>query len=376
MGNKIDKICFCINANNANTSQDEQVIITFINNNIFFLQKITMNNNNNNKIIKTITQNNSNIDETEYQAANTSFQSRNQKNQTFHKQFFTFKNEKRSHRTSYSTSDSIYIGNYVNKKRNGQGKLILADQSYYEGNFKDGEFDGFGFYRTKNYTYKGQFINGKKNGKGKMENFSTKSVYEGEFKNDMKEGYGIEKYNDGSIYKGYYKEDVKHGNGELSLKKEKNISIYKGEFKNGKIWGKGKYKWDNKKEYEGDWENNEISGFGILTENNIKHIGYFSHDKKEGYGASFYIEKKFAIFGKWINGIIEGISIIFSLIDENNNDNINEKKIVIMKEGDIINSNLTEEEINEIKINNNEYINSIKLFHEKILPEYYKAINI
>jgi hypothetical protein len=38
MGNKIDKICFCINANNVNTSQDEQVIIIFINdNNIFFL---------------------------------------------------------------------------------------------------------------------------------------------------------------------------------------------------------------------------------------------------------------------------------------------------------------------------------------------------
>ena len=26
MGNKIDKICFCINANNINASQDEQVI--------------------------------------------------------------------------------------------------------------------------------------------------------------------------------------------------------------------------------------------------------------------------------------------------------------------------------------------------------------
>ena len=48
----------------------------------------------------------------------------------------------------------------------------------------------------------------------------------------------------------------------------------------------------------------------------------------------------------------------------------------LIDQGVIINSNLTEEEINEIKINNNEYINSIKLFHEKILPEYYKAINI
>jgi hypothetical protein len=29
MGNKIDKICFCINANNINASQDEQVINIF-----------------------------------------------------------------------------------------------------------------------------------------------------------------------------------------------------------------------------------------------------------------------------------------------------------------------------------------------------------
>ena len=29
MGNKIDKIYFCINANNVNTNQDEQVIIIF-----------------------------------------------------------------------------------------------------------------------------------------------------------------------------------------------------------------------------------------------------------------------------------------------------------------------------------------------------------
>ena len=376
MGNKIEDICFCINSNNINTTGNEQVknIHIFIQN--FFIQKISVNkNNNDNNIIRTLTQNNSNIDETEYQAANTSFQSRNQKNQNFHKQFFTFNKEKRSHRTSYSTSDSLYIGNYVNNKRNGQGKLILADQVYYEGNFKDGEFDGLGFYRTKNYTYKGQFINGKKSGKGKMENFGRKSVYEGEFNNDMKEGYGIEKFNDGTVYKGYYKNNLKHGKGELSLKKEKNISVYTGEFKEGKICGKGKFIWDNKKQYEGDWENNEISGFGILTENDIKHIGYFSKDKKEGYGASFCLDKKFVILGKWVNDIIEGIAVIFSLNDENNN-NMNEKRIVIMKEGNVINSNLSEEEINEIKKNNNEYINSIKIFNEKIIPEYYKGINI
>jgi len=171
----------------------------------------------------------------------------------------------------------------------------------------------------------------------------------------MKDGYGIEKYNDGSIYKGNYAQDLKEGFGELLLKKEKNISEYKGEFKNGKIWGKGKFKFDEKKIYDGEWINNEISGFGILTENNIKHIGYFSHDKKEGYGASFYIEKKFTIVGKWINDIIEGLVVIYSINIKNSNKNninfdnndINEEKIVIMKEGNIINSSLSEEELNE-----------------------------
>ena len=326
--------------------------------------------------INTNSRNNTN-NEQDYQPANTSLQSQNQKNQSFHKKFFIIKNETRSHRTSYSTSDSIYIGKYVNKKRNGQGKLILADQSYYEGNFKDGEFNGNGYFRTRNYAYKGQFIAGKKDGKGKLESFNTKSIYEGEFKNDMKEGYGIEKYNDGSIYKGHYKNGMKEGTGILSLKKEKKNSIFEGEFKDDKIWGKGIYKWENGKQYEGEWENNEISGFGILTEKNIKHIGYFSHDKKEGYGASFYIENKFVLLGKWINDIIEGIAVIFSLNEINNiNFNNKEEKIVIMKEGNIINSNLTEEEIKEIKLKNEEYINIIKLFKEKFIKEYFKEINI
>ena len=45
-----------------------------------------------------------------------------------------------------------------------------------------------------------------------------------------------------------------------------------------------------------------------------------------------------------------------------------------MKEGNIINSNLTEEEIKNIKENNGEYINSIKLFREKFMNEYSKTL--
>ena len=327
------------------------------------------------------TQNNNNNETEEYQPAKTSLQSRNEKSQTFHKKFFMIKNEARSHRTSYTTSDSIYIGNYVNKKRNGHGKLILADQSYYEGNFKDGLFDGNGYYKTKTYIYKGEFLSNKKNGKGKLEYLNKKSVYEGEFKNDMKNGYGEEKYNDGSMYKGYFVNNMKEGKGILTLKKEKNNSVYEGEFKKDKICGRGIYKWDEKKIYNGEWINNEISGFGILTENNIKHVGYFSNDKKEGYGASFFIEKGFVLLGKWVNDKMEGVALIFSKNfkeDKNNinfDDNIKNEKIVMMKEGNIINGNLSDDDINKIK-NDQVYNDLIKFYKDKFIPEFYKPINI
>ena len=315
--------------------------------------------------------NNSNIN---YYPLNTSLENNTAQNNNVNiKKFFLIGGgDIRSKRTSNSTADTFYIGNYVNNKKNGQGKLIQGCQNVYEGNFKNGEYDGIGLYKNKNYIYKGGFIAGKKNGHGKLEDLANKSVYEGEFKNDKKNGYGIEKYVDGSIYKGYFKDGFKEGKGTLSLKGEKNY-IYKGEFKENKICGKGRFIWDDKKEYFGEWENNEISGFGILKEENTKHIGFFEHDKKHGYGASFYPNKSFVLLGKWENDLIEGPSIIFSL-NNNSIEEINNEKIVMMSNGTIINSDLSEEEIAKIK-SNNEYTEKIKVFHEKFIPEYFKNIN-
>ena len=318
---------------------------------------------------------NNNFNSEDHFQANTSRQRLN-----IPKNFFVIKKDIPSHRTSDTASDSIYIGKYINNKRNGQGKLIQSDPSFYEGNFKNDLYDGNGYFQNKNYIYKGEFLGGKKNGKGKLENLINKTIYEGEFKNDMKNGYGIETYNDGSIYKGNFKDEMKEGNGVLTLK---NNSVYKGQFKKDKICGKGIFKWNEKKMYNGEWENNEISGFGILIENNIKHIGYFSHDKKEGYGASFYTDKKFVLVGKWINDVIEGISIIFrfNTINGHNktrsdiNDFNKNEIIIIMKEGNIINSKLNEEEIKEIK-KNKEYNEMMQLYKEKFLYEYYNSINI
>lgn len=367
MGNKLEKICFCINERDENLKTEEKVINSYLILYLQQIQKITMHN------IYTIPSQNNIFYSEDNPKANTSRQSRN-----IPKQFFSIKNETNSHRSTYTTSDSIYIGNYINNKRNGQGKLILSDKSYYEGNFKDGLYDGNGYFKNKNFIYKGEFSKGKKHGKGKLENLIKNTVYEGEFKNDKKNGYGIEKYNDGSIYKGNFKNDKKEGMGVLTLK---NNSVYEGQFKQDKICGKGIFKWNEKKIYNGEWDNNEISGFGVLIENNIKHIGYFSHDKKERYGASFYTDKNFVLIGKWVNDIIEGIAIIISLniFNGNNNSNLDysnkNEKIVMMKEGNIINPKLKEEEIIEIK-KNKEYNEMMQLYKEKFISEYNRSINI
>lgn len=284
-------------------------------------------------------------------------------------------NDNESLRSAYSTSNITYIGNYANNKRNGKGKLIFSDQSVYEGNFKDGDFEGEGTFKCRKYIYKGHFSGGKKNGKGYLKDLIKNIEYNGEFKNDLQDGYGIEKYIDGSIYEGYFKKGLKDGNGKMIIKEENN-RCYIGEFKEDKLWGKGRYKWNDEKEYFGNWENNEISGFGIFTDGSVKYIGYFEHDQKHGYGANFYSEKSLVLLGKWENDLIEGPAIILPLDNMNvENTSLNNiEKIVIMNKGEKLNIELNKEDFLKIRTSH-DYLEELKLYNNIFLPEYKKALN-
>ena len=65
-------------------------------------------------------------------------------------------------------------------------------------------------------------------------NFSNGNKYEGEFKNDMFEGYGIYCYSNGDIYEGEFKIDLKNGYGKYYYSDGR---VYAGEFKNNKFEG-------------------------------------------------------------------------------------------------------------------------------------------
>ena len=285
-----------------------------------------------------------------------------------------FLNSKNKNKIENKKTNNINSENLLNQKMKKK-KMILSNNAVYEGSLNNNEFDGYGEYRSPSYNYFGYFSCGKKSGKGKLEDFVKKLEYSGDFKNNMKDGFGEEKYLDGSIYIGQFKQGMKNGKGNLILGGGKNYG-YSGMFKDDKIWGKGKFKWNENKEYIGEWEDDEISGYGIIREGKMWHVGFFKHNLKEGFGATFYVEQNFALLGKWENDLIEGCAILINLEENNHNGNVNldNEIIVSMNKGEITNMSLEEEEINKYK-NNKDYHEVIKLYKEKFYFDYCKYSN-
>ena len=285
-----------------------------------------------------------------------------------------FLNSKNKNKIENKKTNNINSENSLKQKMKKK-KMILSNNAVYEGSLNNNEFDGYGEYRSPSYNYFGYFSCGKKSGKGKLEDFVKKLEYSGDFKNNMKDGFGEEKYLDGSIYIGQFKQGMKNGKGNLILGGGKNYG-YSGMFKDDKIWGKGKFKWNENKEYIGEWEDDEISGYGIIREGKMWHVGFFKHNLKEGFGATFYVEQNFALLGKWENDLIEGCAILINLEENNHNGNVNldNEIIVSMNKGEITNMSLEEEEINKFK-NNKDYYEVIKLYKEKFYFDYCKYSN-
>lgn len=73
------------------------------------------------------------------------------------------------------------------------------------------------------------------NGNGKFE-WPDGKVYEGQYKMDKKEGFGILKWPDGRIYKGNWKNGKQDGEGQFYAPKTQDWK--KGKWENGKriLW--------------------------------------------------------------------------------------------------------------------------------------------
>ena len=169
----------------------------------------------------------------------------------------------------------------------GKGSLYLQNGKKFEGNFINGELNGWCRYISdKAICYEGLFIDGVLNGKGEIITINEnrkKYIYKGDIINFKKEGIGIEKTNDYN-YEGEFHNDIKHGKGKIIFYNN-NSESYEGDFKNGDITGKGFYIWKNKHTYLGDFLRGKMHGKGIYKwpDGNV-YEGEYIYGIKEGYG--------------------------------------------------------------------------------------------
>ncbi len=164
-------------------------------------------------------------------------------------------------------------------------------------------------------TFTGTIVNGKKQGKG-IYTDSSGNIIEGEFKDDLVNGYAIEKNTEyGQVYEANFVNGKKNGKGKLTFK---DGSYYEGDFVNDWFQGKGRYVIKDNFVYEGDFLREFATGQGICTYNNGEiHSGEFYCGKlngngklikKSGYYAMGIFKKGIPVKVKYYNPSNEKIS--------------------------------------------------------------------
>lgn len=129
---------------------------------------------------------------------------------------------------------SVYEGEVsASMQREGYGVLTFKDGVYYEGNWKDNRMNGKGilYYRNKEKAYEGEWCEDKFNNYGHLYNQYPKKLetnfdyndlnnigdqwlkYEGEFKMDLKDSFGVLYLTNGEKFAGNFSNDMANGYG-------------------------------------------------------------------------------------------------------------------------------------------------------------------
>ena len=175
----------------------------------------------------------------------------------------------------FLSNEEMLIGDFIYNKLNGLGEYFRNDGSIYKGSFFEGLPQGNGQEIFSNGSiFTGFYLAGKKkHGKFMWKNGN---YYQGDFYNDIFHGYGIYKWGNERTYEGNWKDGKMDGKGKLTLV---DGSYYDGEFIEGKKCGKGLYVWNKDKYYEGEWKNDRQNGYGVYHKKNNKLKGFWINGK-------------------------------------------------------------------------------------------------
>ena len=223
----------------------------------------------------------------------------------------------------------LFSGSYLKGKRNGHGKEYHYNSKIkFEGEYLNGKIlYGIGYdynsniilqiqkdrlgqelYINDEIKFKGEYINGKRwNGKG----YSP----EGKMEYELKDGKGYVKeyhfYKGDLIYEGEYANGDKNGFGKEYF--QYNL-IYEGEYFDGEKNGKGKeYFKHGQVKYEGNFYKGKRSGLGKIYYHhynynyyqNLRYEGEFLNGRKNGKGKEYFncYELKIKFKGEYLNSL-------------------------------------------------------------------------
>lgn len=129
-----------------------------------------------------------------------------------------------------------YTGFLSKGRRDVYGKYTWTDSNFfghvYQGEVKNEKREGMAYYDWNNsFKYYGQFKDGVRNGKGTYCS-SDGSKYVGEWNNDMKDGNGVLIYENKDRYEGQWKLGKRHGSGIFTTA---NGVVFKGNWIGGKF---------------------------------------------------------------------------------------------------------------------------------------------
>jgi hypothetical protein len=216
------------------------------------------------------------------------------------------------YRTFQMTDRSTYRGYVLPGTYTPTGWGEMAGQNFtYNGQFKNGQFDGFGTIiyhfipstgQNAVHYYEGGFRKGKYFGQGTARYYvppmqqgypqagygpgpaaypqRSSVMYSGGWVDGLKSGYGMMMYANGQQYVGGWNNDVQDGYGTCSLD-QRGSPRYEGGWKGGMWEGLGKY-------------------FG--ADGTCEHEGGYKANKKEGNGMYSASDGKWYA-GVWSNGI-------------------------------------------------------------------------
>ncbi|XP_073399170.1 radial spoke head 10 homolog B isoform X1 [Dendrobates tinctorius] len=215
----------------------------------------------------------------------------------------------------YTWTDGLkYEGEFFMNFPMRHGVYTWPNGSRYEGQVYKAIRHGTGVHISSDQlvSYTGEWYMGMRHGKGAIY-YDTEgtSWYEGDWKRNRKEGWGVQRFPSGNIYEGQWKNDKFHGEGRmrwLSSNEEyvgqwehgvqngpgthtwflKRVAgsqyslrnEYIGNFVSGARHGQGRYYYANGAMYDGQWRNNRKHGPGkFIFKNGRIYIGEFVEDQ-------------------------------------------------------------------------------------------------